>query len=205
MRVANLFPYAVLCVNDRLEILYINDEGSTLLQRNDGLGRKGTTLTIEQRRKATEVQHLIKSGSSAHQNASGIVLVPRRSMRRPFELLITSIQKKSLDPGEDRLSILMIFDHDKTTQANESVTSRLYGLTSAEARVVTLLLQDKTLDEISQILHKAKETVRKQLQSIFAKTNTRRQSELVNLLLTGPAVLNVRDQNGTQMDCGREK
>lgn len=85
--------------------------------------------------------------------------------------------------------MLLVFDPDKLVKVRPEQISQLYGLTSAESRLAVILLQGKTLDEASSTLCRAKETVRKQLQSIFDKTNTCRQSELVKLLLRGPASL----------------
>ncbi|HEU0202427.1 MAG TPA: LuxR C-terminal-related transcriptional regulator [Burkholderiaceae bacterium] len=58
---------------------------------------------------------------------------------------------------------------------------RLFDLTPAERRVFGLLLADRSPREIAGELRIAVTTVRTHLQSLFAKTGTRRQSELVAL------------------------
>ncbi len=58
---------------------------------------------------------------------------------------------------------------------------RLFDLTSAEARVLALLLDDCRPREIAGELGISITTVRSHLQALFAKTGTRRQSELVAL------------------------
>jgi DNA-binding CsgD family transcriptional regulator len=58
----------------------------------------------------------------------------------------------------------------------------IYGLTGAEARLTAALCRGETLDEAAEAFGVRKVTVRSQLQSILAKTGTRRQAELVALL-----------------------
>lgn len=59
----------------------------------------------------------------------------------------------------------------------------LFDLTPAEARVAQTLMQGRTLEESAAHLSISPSTVRSHIKSIFAKTGTNRQSELVRLLL----------------------
>jgi DNA-binding CsgD family transcriptional regulator len=52
-------------------------------------------------------------------------------------------------------------------------------------------MQGRSLDEASEELHVSISTVRTHLKRIFSKTGTSRQGELVKLLLTSVAQLNV--------------
>lgn len=57
----------------------------------------------------------------------------------------------------------------------------LYGLTPAESALVDALAQGKSLEDVSSERAVGLATVKTQLSSIFAKTNTRRQSDLMRL------------------------
>jgi DNA-binding CsgD family transcriptional regulator len=59
-----------------------------------------------------------------------------------------------------------------------------FGLTPAEGRVAAQLAQGKSVREIALELHVTHHTVRSQLKSVFQKTGTRRQGELIHRLLT---------------------
>ena len=59
-----------------------------------------------------------------------------------------------------------------------------FGLSAAEIRVVSCILQGKSMRQAARELGVEYNTVRKQLQMIFLKTNTHRQSALVVLFLT---------------------
>jgi DNA-binding CsgD family transcriptional regulator len=68
-------------------------------------------------------------------------------------------------------------------------------LTAAEAKVARLLVADKTVTEISDVLAVTTNTVRFHLKQLFAKVGVRRQSELVRALLT-TSQISPRPQSG---------
>jgi DNA-binding CsgD family transcriptional regulator len=64
------------------------------------------------------------------------------------------------------------------------VLVKLYGLTPAETRLLALLARGLSLDEAAEALGVAMATARTHLARIFDKTGTRRQAELVRLVLS---------------------
>lgn len=56
-----------------------------------------------------------------------------------------------------------------------------YGLTVAEREVVGLLVQGCSLADIAESTRRSRETVRSHVKSVFTKTGTHRQVELVVL------------------------
>jgi DNA-binding CsgD family transcriptional regulator len=58
----------------------------------------------------------------------------------------------------------------------------VFHLTPAEAKLAIAISRGKTLDEVAQDGGTSVATVRKQLGTVFAKTNTHRQAELVTLV-----------------------
>ena len=69
-----------------------------------------------------------------------------------------------------------------------AILRQLYRLSASEVQVCWRLANGETLEEIATSLNIGKETVRSQLKRIFVKTGTSRQSELVRLVLVGPAL-----------------
>lgn len=63
---------------------------------------------------------------------------------------------------------------------------KLFGITPAEYKVALLLLEGYVPKEIAKKHAVNSDTIRKQLQSIYKKTSTNRQSDLVKLLLNIP-------------------
>jgi DNA-binding CsgD family transcriptional regulator len=62
----------------------------------------------------------------------------------------------------------------------------LFGLTPAECRLVALLADGHSLSEIMELVGVSRNTVKSQLASIYGKTGTSRQAQLVRLLLQLP-------------------
>lgn len=68
--------------------------------------------------------------------------------------------------------------------AGVAIVKRLFALTGADARVLELLLGDHSPRQIAGQLGISIATVRSHLAALFAKTDTRRQSELVRLAIS---------------------
>lgn len=83
-----------------------------------------------------------------------------------------------------------VFVQDGGLQAplGAEVIGKAYKLTGSELRVLLSLAQGSTLRQIADHYGLSLETVRSQLKSLFAKTGTRRQSELVKLVVSAAPV-----------------
>ena len=88
-----------------------------------------------------------------------------------------------------------VFISDPASQPDlaPDILRATYGLTRSEARLAILLAGDRSLAEAADELSVSIHTVRKQLQSLFAKTGTHRQSSLVGLLVRSAAALRPPD------------
>ncbi|MFD1557726.1 helix-turn-helix transcriptional regulator [Paraburkholderia silviterrae] len=94
-------------------------------------------------------------------------------------------------PGEVaglRALAALTFYHPRSAPAvDEQVLATAFELSPAECRIVHLLVDGLTPKEIAAQVSVQYDTVRKQLQSIFQKTATRRQPDLLRLLMNLPA------------------
>jgi DNA-binding CsgD family transcriptional regulator len=79
-------------------------------------------------------------------------------------------------------TILVFVDLSRRPQPSQGVLQRLFDLTPAEARLAISIGSGKTLAEIADETSLSNATLRTQLSSVFMKTQTRRQPELVALL-----------------------
>jgi DNA-binding CsgD family transcriptional regulator len=78
---------------------------------------------------------------------------------------------------------IMIIDVETAVRPEPSALQELFSLTPAEIRVVSLLVEGQSLEEIAAELGISFETVRSHLRSVFSKTATNRQGELIALVL----------------------
>ncbi|UUM29099.1 helix-turn-helix transcriptional regulator [Acinetobacter colistiniresistens] len=86
-----------------------------------------------------------------------------------------------------RPSVMLTFYHPShSSTVDAHLLHAAFNLSPAEARVALLLLEGDLPKEIATKHQVHLDTIRKQLQSIYKKTSTSRQAELVKLLLNIP-------------------
>jgi DNA-binding CsgD family transcriptional regulator len=90
--------------------------------------------------------------------------------------------------SELRAFAALTFYHPRSAPpVDEQVLATAFDLSPAECRIALLLAEGLTQKEIAAHVGVQHDTVRKQLQSIFQKTATHRQPDLLRLLLNLPA------------------
>lgn len=79
---------------------------------------------------------------------------------------------------------------------NHDILQSLYGLTPAEARLACALSRGRDLSALSDEWQVSRETLRTHLKHVLAKTDTKRQADLVRLLAGAPWKLASQGTNG---------
>jgi DNA-binding CsgD family transcriptional regulator len=172
----------VLLVNRAATALFASEPALKLTAR--GLV---AAVPSENRQLHQLVQGALTTGKGMR--AGGSISISRRGLRRPLHLLVTPLRTSAIHLGKE-VPIVAVFisDPDRKPVSESQVFSLLYGLTQAESRLALLLAAGQSLKDAAEQLGVAQSTVRSQLKSIFGKTNTTRQSQLVRLLLLTPAL-----------------
>ncbi len=80
-------------------------------------------------------------------------------------------------------------DAGQELDVSEENLQALFELTAAEARLGRLMIKGLSIDEAAQVLGVSRNTLRTHLRSLFSKTNTSRQADLVRELLGGTSLL----------------
>jgi DNA-binding CsgD family transcriptional regulator len=83
------------------------------------------------------------------------------------------------------LALILVMDAGKTLSPLQ-LLGKLYDLSPTELRVASALLAGSSPEEYARQAGVTQHTVRSQLKSLFRKTGTRRQSELVAVLSRVP-------------------
>ncbi|MGO4678124.1 helix-turn-helix transcriptional regulator [Bosea sp. 2YAB26] len=86
------------------------------------------------------------------------------------------------DDIPDGTSVVMLLDLDAHLRPNPFMLQRMFGLTMAETRLALQMAQGDLPADVASSRHLSRTTIRSQLAALFAKTNTKRQAELVTLL-----------------------
>ncbi len=90
--------------------------------------------------------------------------------------------------GPTSAGLLTIARSDSTEVADPLFVASMFDLTPAEARIAVALVNGADLKGIAAAQRVSLETVRVQLKSVFLKTDTHRQSELIALLMRATGV-----------------
>jgi DNA-binding CsgD family transcriptional regulator len=95
---------------------------------------------------------------------------------------VPSIVHEKSDLAPHNSSIVLLLDRETRPYPNVERFQELFGLTTTEAQVLASIACGHTLLEIARNRRLSRTTIRSHLAQLFAKTDTRRQSELVALI-----------------------
>lgn len=117
----------------------------------------------------------------------GVMRLARRSGLRDYVVVACPLPLRSaLFTHVMPTTCLLITDPEAAPGATSPLLRQAYGLTGAEARFAQQIAMGNTLEQASAALGIGLSTARTHLTSIFRKTETSRQTELVRLLLALP-------------------
>lgn len=120
-------------------------------------------------------------GSKSEPGEQPWIAVSRDELETSRPLIIRVVPVQTDDATVD-LRVVMIVDLNGSPRPSAEVLRRIFQLTPSEARLAIDMASGRGLDAIAQSAQVSIGTVRKQLATVFAKTNTHRQAELVALM-----------------------
>jgi DNA-binding CsgD family transcriptional regulator len=186
---------AVFLVGPDARIILANRTAVDLLGQRDGLLVERGMLKTARSKDTVMLHRLILEAVATtidrNDHASGVMLIQRISGKFPLQILVTPSVREDIFFGT-RGSALVFVSDPETQRTQADVLRTLYGLTPAEAAVASLLAEGKSVKEIADHTAVRENTVRMHLKKIFDKTGTKRQAELVKIVLSGPAALRNR-------------
>lgn len=171
-------PWAVLLIDASMQVVSTNTRGRELLSAGRFVA-VGTSGRLQAEREVQQSIQEVASGSTPE----AILWLGGSEARRLPALVVP------LSTVEQQATVLFICEPEYSSALSASALRELYQLTRAESELVVLLAQGHNTKESASLLQITYETARSHLKSILAKTNTRRQGEMLCLLLSGPARL----------------
>lgn len=117
----------------------------------------------------------------------GAMKLPRRNGKRDYAAIVKPLARRdsilsSLMPAV----CILLTDPDAAASHSAAMLRQVYGITPAEQRLVERLIGGDTPEQAAGALGVGLPTVRSQLASLFRKTETSRQPELLRLLVSLP-------------------
>ena len=195
LSVLDSLEIGIILVDDRGLPVYRNRYADTVLRENSKLQVTGEGLRAYTQELTRELEQLVADvvrtgqGTGIHHGGWLALGVGEAD---PLFLLVSPLHGKANDLGLSghRVCGIVFFSASDTTHALPiDALKEWFGLTPAECTLVRELDHGSTLEEIARSLGVSKHTVRDHLKSVFRKTGTRRQAELLRLVLTGPSSL----------------
>jgi len=184
---------AVMLLDEEGRVAFANGRAEALLKKPGALRLRGGRLSLHEPAGADRLARLI-GGVTATALGQGLEAGGRLivddapvGQRLVLHAFPFGLRRKSLEFGQARLcAIVFVFREDETPVPPADLLCRLYGFTPAEARLARHLADTGSLETAAEVFSISRATARTQLQRIFSKTGTRRQADLMRLLLTSP-------------------
>jgi DNA-binding CsgD family transcriptional regulator len=182
-------PAAVLFLDEHKKIVFANRTARLFEAEKDGLKLMNNCISLLHRRDNEKLQGLLEqvaSRAGSHITTPGGVMRARRpSGKRPYGITIGPVSRQGSVFCIPQPSICVVI-HDPEQQAKlpSQHLQSAFGLTEAEARLATLLAEGTELRVAAETLGITYGSARTRLAEIFQKTETKRQGELIRLLLT---------------------
>ncbi len=184
---------AVVLADAEGNVLLTNGVADSLLAQGDGLSLSRGKLRAQTPGETAKLLDRVRA-NAAEQSARSdwSVFSPLSLAQRETFLPLTVIVRPGpayypLKEPLRRTATLIIRDPSRQAILSATTLAQLFGLTPAEALLASELASGASLEEAAASLGVSRNTVRSQLQSVFQKTGTNRQVELVRVLLNSAA------------------
>ncbi len=187
--------YGLILLDEKGEVLLANGAARGQLASRDGLTDDKGILGASKRAESSELRRLIADaldGATGRGLGSGGALsLSRRSGARPLSLLVAPFKSDApeLFGGRRPAVVVFVSDPDRRIDAASEMLAQLHGLSAAEAKVAAQLLEGGSLADMAARLGISRNTANTHLKRVFEKTDTRRQSDLLRVLLLSAGAL----------------
>lgn len=176
----------VILLSSKGCVTTMNPAAKRIIAGNGGLFVDRFGLRAEQAAESKQLERLIARATAdstiANVETGGCVTISRTDSS---SLQVVVSRVRGLDMDETHPIRAIVFICDTTAQARPTRETLMahFGFTPAEHRVAMLLADGHGPNEIAEMLGVSRNTLKSHLSSIFRKTDTSRQAQLVRLLL----------------------
>jgi DNA-binding CsgD family transcriptional regulator len=174
-------PRVLLGTNGK--VLRTNPAADLVFARDDGLHLSEERLACEDTRSHDCVCAAVTRVCAPRSGAGSSVMVRRKGGRAPYLVsFYPLVQRRRFLAPFGATALACITDPAARYQGLSDAQKAMLHLTRRESEIARLLVNGHSLASISEMLEISYNTARVHLSSLFAKTNTTRQAELVLFL-----------------------
>lgn len=177
---------AIVLVDAARNIVTMNRAADELVARQNGLGIRDRHLRGETSEATAALDRIVTDAIAIAQGrtAAGSVraALPKRSDGRPLEAVALPLPPGDRAAARAAAAVFVVDPDEAPVVPAEWLTTR-FGLTPAEARVASALARGEAVADLAEHLRVTTGTARWYVKQILAKTGTKRQADLVRLLV----------------------
>lgn len=181
----NKSDVGILLVDGHGRPLFVNAAAQALIECNDGLKNNGALLSgnrlSDTLRLQAAIEHVVGGAGDGGKTVAPVVALNRRDQRPLLAAIVASDVRPA--SSEECAAVIHVFDPAQDLRPLVEPACKLYGLSPVETRLACLMADGISLTDAAERMHIREQTARSYLKQIFQKTETKRQAELVWLLL----------------------
>ena len=174
---------ALVLLDDAGRILRSTPAAERIFCRNDGLTVRTGQLHCDDPADDQHLKRAIARACERWNPVASAVRIPRTHDRRPYSLsAYPLVQRRRFMVPHGAAALVSIDDPLAETRGLAAHHKEMLGLTPREGQVADLLLAGHSLESLAATAAIGQSTARTHLKSLFRKTLTSRQTELVSFL-----------------------
>jgi DNA-binding CsgD family transcriptional regulator len=186
------YEHMVFGLDATIRVVVTNKHADQFMLTADGLGmahgRLSATFPAQDRDLQKILAQSVATGSGSGITSGNSILLHRKSGKKPLRVTVTPFTTPLPGTSAQVAALVFVSDPQSATQPRGAILRALYALTPTETRVADLLLEGLEARETAATLGLSLEGARFHIKRVMAKTSTRRQSELIRLMLSLPRI-----------------
>jgi DNA-binding CsgD family transcriptional regulator len=167
-------------------ILYANRQAEALLRAGDSIAASDGCITVCDSAASEWLMACVRSAvdvaSGRRSTGGGTVPLPRGE-RLPLSVLVAPLPTARDGFGPQAPAAILFVRDPERPMPSTTLLQELFGLTAAEASIAALLADGRSIDVVASAQGIKVNTARTHLKNVLAKTGTKRQAQLVALIL----------------------
>ncbi|QNB09256.1 helix-turn-helix transcriptional regulator [Herbaspirillum frisingense] len=173
-------PYGTVWVDASGRVASFNQVASEVLSAADGIRVRSQCLHVDDASTDGMLAVALAQATAPAGRRGSWFAVRRQHKAQP---LIVSIIPARGGAQAAPLALVILQDMARQRVPRGVVLRKIYRLTPAETRLAEALLENHTVESYAQSAGISRNTVRTHLANLFTKTGTRRQAELLRMLM----------------------
>ena len=178
---------ALILLNHNGKVVFLNAAAERLLKQCRGLYVRRNRLCAMRHADSLQLERLTKEaiGKNGRRPVGGAVTIQQGLGEQPLQVAAAPLpldNPGTIVSGLEAAAVLVIHNPSEQIHVPQEIICTMFGLTPAESQLLLALGNGQTLRQFSDEHRVTRNTARTHLKSVFAKTGTSKQSDLVRLL-----------------------